>query len=245
LARGTTPKKATPSQLARGTSPKKVMPGQLRLHRAGEHLRCLVIAPGPEEWAAVDVDSGAIVRAYPGAVGASGGGETPVAVLDLVEIELADDPGPPDPGRPEAVVLASAPQRLGRLRARHARRLVASLVARGNVRPLLGTVGPAISYSELDGTAPSIVIVEPTRGPEIVAVEGKVWSTFGMPGADERLPVVEARTAAVASLVPGTVLTRQGAASMLGYDPRYLVVALVPPVGGHARKAVIGVLPRP
>jgi hypothetical protein len=244
LARGATSKKVTPSQLARGTTPKKVSPGQLRLHQAGEHLRCLVIAPGPDEWAAVDVDSGAIVRAHPGAVGAASG-ETPVAALDLVEIELADDPGPPDPGRPEAVVLARAPLRLGRMRARHARRLVASLVARGNVRPLLGTVGPAISYSELDGTAPSIVIVEPTRGPEIVAVEGKVWSTFGMPGADERLPVVDARTAAVASLVPGTVLTRQGAASMLGYDPRYLVVALVPPVGGHARKAVIGVLPRP
>lgn len=225
--------------MARGATAAKLRPGQLRRQEPGERLRCLVVAPGPQEWAAVDIDSGAVVRARPGAVGPG------AASLDLVEVVLAADPEPPDPGRPEAVALAGPPEPLGRLRPRHARRLLSSLVARGNVRPLLGAVGPAVSYSDLDGRSPSIVLVEPTRGPEIVAQGGRVWLSFGLRGADERLPVVEARTAAVASLVPGTVLTRAGAASMLGYDPRYLVIALVPPEGGHARKAVIGVLPRP
>jgi hypothetical protein len=168
-----------------------------------------------------------------------------VAALDVVEIVLADDGEPPDPARPEAVALAGEPQLLARLRPRHARRLLASLVARDNVRPLLGTVAPAVAYGDLDGTRPSLVVVEPTRGPELVAAEGRVWGTFGLAGGDERLPVVDARACAAATSVPGTVLTRSGAAAMLGFDPRYLVVALVPPAGGHVRKAVIGLLPRP
>ena len=261
--------------------------GRMRRHQPAEHLYCLVLAPGPNEWAAVDVETGAIVRARPGAVAALGaapatppadrpppgdqdprrtgsagrkrrrptrggtgadggaGGGTVVTALDVVEIVLGEDLEPPDPGRPEAVALARAPSPIGRLAPRRARRLVASLVARANVRPLLGAVGPSVPYSDLDGTAPSIVIVEPTRGPEIVAVDSTVWCTFGLRGAHERLPLVEPRAVAVASVVPGTVLTRAGAASMLGFDPRYLVVALAPPVGGHARKTVIGVLPRP
>jgi hypothetical protein len=263
-------------------------PGRVRRYEPGDRLYCLVLAPGPAEWAGVDVESGAIVRARPGGAapappavpgpahgpqaasgtrpaGQPGGTGRPrrfgrkrrdaeragqpgpgvVTALDLVEIVLAADGEPPDPGRPEAVALAAPPTLLGRLPARQSRRLIASLVARDNVRPLLGAVGPSVPYSDLDGIAPSIVVVEPTRGPEIVSVDGTVWSTFGLRGAHERLPLIEPRTVAVASVVPGTVLTRAGAASMLGFEPRYLVVALVPPVGGHARKTVIGVLPRP
>jgi hypothetical protein len=210
----------------------------------GEQLRCLVLAPGPDEWAAADIDSGALLRARPGAVPASAVAAG-AGALDLVEIVLADDGEPPDPARPEAVALAGPPAPLGRLRPRQARRLLAGVVARSALRPLLGAVGPAISYADLDGTAPSIIVVEPSRGPELVSVDGRVWSTFRLAGKEERLPVVDARAAALASSLPGTVVTRQGAASMLGYEPRYLVVALVPPVGGHARKAVIGLLPRP
>jgi hypothetical protein len=223
-------------------------PGRIRRQEAGERLRCLVLAPGPQEWAAVDVDSGAIVRARPGAVGPLAGGRQRPAVVtafDLVEVVLAEDGEPPDPGRPEAIALASAPEPLGRLRPRHARRLLASLVARTNARPLLGSVGPAVSYGDLDGTRPSVVVVEPTRGPELVAVDDRVWATFGLPGGAERLPVVDARACAAATSLPGTVLSRSGAAAMLGFDPRYLVIALVPPVGGHSRKAVIALLPRP
>lgn len=226
---------------------RRAEPGRIRDHEVGDRLRCMVLAGGPDEWAAADVASGAIVRARPGAGPLARSGRRPAGVtpLDLVEIVLAEDGEPPDPGRPEAVAFAAEPEPLGRLRTWQARRLLAGLVARTNVRPLLGTVGPAVSYGDLDGTRPSIVVVEPARGPELVAVDGRVWATFGLAGRDERLPVLDTRACTAATAIPGTVLTRSGSAAMLGFDPRYLVVALVPPIHGHARKTVIGLLPRP
>jgi hypothetical protein len=228
------------------TTYRKLQPGASREHKAGGSLECLVLAIGPEEWAAVDLRSGAIVRLHPGGAASFGDdGGDPIAPLDVVALRLAEDPNPLDPGRPEAVVPLGPPTRRGRLRTRQARRVLRSLVPRTDPRPLLGVIGPSAPYADLEGGRPSVVLVQPDRRPEIVAADGSVWCSFGLSGADERLPVTDARATAAASAIPGTILSPAGIAAMIGHPVHYLLVALLPPSGGHARKAVIGLLPRP
>jgi hypothetical protein len=216
----------------------------------------MVLASGPDEWAAVDIHSGAIVRLHPGA--AAGWGDpgdatpdgdgpvsAPAAPLDVVQLRLAEDADPLDPARPEAVVADGPPANRGRLRSRQARRVLRSLVPKSGPRPLLGVIGPSAAYADLEGCTPSVVLVQPDRRPEIVAVDGTVWCSFGLGGAEERLPVADARAIAAACAIPGTILSPAGIAAMIGHPVHYLLVALLPPRGGHARKAVIGLLPRP
>jgi len=226
---------------------RKLEPGSSREHKPGGSLECLVLAAGPEEWAGVDLRSGAIVRLHPGALESFGGPPGDLAApLDVVGLRLAEDPDPVDPGRPEAVVPLGPPTRRGRLRTRQARRVLRSLLPRTDPRPLLGAIGPSAPYADLEGEKPSVVLVQPDRRPEIVATgDGAVWCSFGLSGTDERLPVADARAIAAASAVAGTVLSPAGIAAMIGHPVHYLLVALLPPRGGHARKAVIGLLPRP
>jgi hypothetical protein len=215
----------------------------------------MVLAPGPDEWAAVDVISGAILRSH----GPYDSGDAPpptfeAGPLDVVEVVLADDVGPTDPARPEAVTLAGTPAHLGRLRRRQARRILRHLALRTTrftsarspaARLLLGPVGLSVALFELDGTSPSVSVLEPDRPPVMtIANNGSVRCLYALGGVEQRLPVHDATTLA-ALAGRRDVRFGGGLADALGFEPHYLVVALTTPVSGHVPKAVIGVLPRP
>jgi hypothetical protein len=234
---------------------RRIETGAARADLPGDRLRCMVLAPGPDEWAAVDVASGAILRSR----GPFDSGDAPpssleAGPLDVVEIELADDVGPTDMARPEAVTLAGTPEHLGRPRRRQARRLLRHLALRTTrftsarspaARLLLGPMGFSVALFELDGTSPSVAVLEPDRPPVMtVAHNGSVRCLYVLGGTEQRLPVHDATTLA-ALAGRNDVRFGGGLADALGFQPRYLVVALTAPVGGHVPKAVIGVLPRP
>ena len=65
-------------------------PGAVRAHRAGDVLHCLVLARGPEEWVAVDVTTGALVRTHPDALPI---GAAPAAAARTARLPV--DEGPP------------------------------------------------------------------------------------------------------------------------------------------------------
>ncbi len=157
--------------------------GKLRADGPGAVLRCLVLAPGPD-WVAADLESGALVRAR--AVDADPDEDAPPIrlgrTLSAVEITLGQDDEPPDPGRPEAVPLATQPVRLRRPRRRAMRRLVGHLVTADTTRPLLGTLASSISYADLDGTRPSVVIVAPDGHPRFGSGPDGPWCQFSLGG---------------------------------------------------------------
>ncbi len=226
------------------TSCRKIVPGTIRLYRPGESLSCMVLADGPAEWAGVDLASGALVRARAGGLPDDGGGR----LLDVVEVTLGDDREPPDPCRPEAISVVGSARVLGRLRARQARRMLDELLSerqKSESQPLLGVVGPSAAYGDMDGSSPSLELVRPSKGPELVAAGGSVWCTFTLGGANERLPVLDRRAASVANALAGTVLTRAGTAAMLEFEPQYMLVGFVPPRSTHTPKAVLSMIPRP
>ena len=232
-------------------------PGTTRANRPGDVLRCLLLARGPE-WVLVDIASGALMRSrasgWPvvamdsslvapldaGHARPLGGPE-----LDVVDIQLADDDEPPDPARPEAVMVLQAPERVGIPRRRAVRRILHGLLPSDPKRPLLGSLGPSISYVDLDGSRPSVMVVAPDRPPAFSSDLAGTWCQFSLGGRKHRLPVVDERLIDTKDRAPGGVLTNEAVEKAIGGSPRYLVVALGAPHRGQAPKLVLGVLPRP
>ncbi len=234
-------------------------PGAVRANRPGDVLRCLLLARGPE-WVVVDVATGALVRSrasgWPvvatdsslvagSSLDGRRGGTHMGPELDLVEIELADDDEPADPARPEAVMVRHAPERVGTPRHRAARRILHELLPTDPKRPLLGSLGPSISYVDLDGSHPSVAVVAPDRTPAFASDSVGTWCQFSLGGRKHRLPVVDERLIEAKDRARDGALTGDDVIKAIGGAPRYLVVALGAPHRGQAPKLVLGVLPRP
>jgi hypothetical protein len=209
--------------------------GDLRAAEDGAVLHCLVLVPGAD-WVAVDTDTGALLRARSSARTEPDGDEAgsispplPGPPLRAVELVLAHDSEPPDPARPEAVVLASMPSHLADPRRRPTKRLLQRLVTKSVDRPLLGTLGPSIAYGDLTGTRPSIVLVAPERPPRFGAGPSGPWCQFSLSGRRHVLPMGE-----------------QGPPDQTasGLSPKLLVVGLGTPRRGQVPKVVFGALPR-
>jgi hypothetical protein len=218
-----------------------------------------LLARGPE-WVVVDVATGALVRSRASGwpvvatdsslvAGASldrdRGKPHTGPELDVVEIELADDDEPSDPARPEAVMVRRAPERVGAPRRRSVRRILHDLLPTDPKRPLLGSLGPSISYVDLDGSRPSVAVVAPDRPPAFASDVVGTWCQFSLGGRKHRLPVVDERLVEAKDRARDGALTGDAVVAAIGGAPRYLVVALGAPHRGQAPKLVLGVLPRP
>ena len=197
----------------------------------GTDLRLLVVSTGPRHCAGIDLDSGALVRAWsPAPV------DQRISPYDVVRVTIAaDDDLVPDPAEPEAVAVADAPQLEGRLTGRAAHRLVRPLLHPAKA-PLLGFHGPSVPFWERTADHPSVALASP-RGPLVVTVEqGALWCHFEWGGKPSVLPCLDPRLAASLSrqrrdhayLSPGTLA----------------VVTLSAPVDGHCHKVVEAVIPR-
>lgn len=234
-------------------------PGAVRANLPGDVLRCLLLARGPE-WVVVDVATGALVRSRASGwpvvatdsslvshqhLGADRDGSYSGPELDVVEIELADDDEPSDPARPEAVMVRRAPERVGIPRRRAVRRILHELLPADPKRPLLGSLGPSISYVDLDGSRPSVAVVAPDRAPAFASDTAGTWCHFSLGGRKHRLPVVDERLIETRVRARDGALTSEAVAAAIGGVPRYLVVALGAPHRGQSPKLVLGVLPRP
>jgi hypothetical protein len=152
----------------------------------------------------------------------------PQRSLEAVELTLGVDTEPPDPARPEAVVIAGRAAPIGETRRRTTRKLLHHLVSKGNDRPLLGTLGPSISYADLDGTRPSVVIVAPQGRPRFGVGPAGPWCQFLLGGRRHTMPLAE-------GAAPD--------ASVGGHGTKLLVVALGAPRRGQVPKVVLGALP--
>jgi hypothetical protein len=205
--------------------------------------RCLVLAYGPEDIAAVELRSGAFVRLR---VDEGTGDSDGLLPFDLVDAVWAEDPQRDDLAQPEAVSLSGPPVAVGRLRGRRARRLLKSLLAPPTSH-LLGFPGSAAPYWEFAGTRPSVALVAPSRGPLLFRRRGddSVWARFGWPGNDHWLPVEDRRALACLWASGRERLSGRALTGALGFEPHYLLVTVSRPRQGHCYKTVAALLPRP
>jgi hypothetical protein len=218
-----------------------------------------LLTRGPE-WVVVDTTTGALIRSRASGwpvpatdsslvTGLPHAGK-PIKAhlgpeLDVVAIELAEDDEPPDPARPEAVMVRNAPELVGTPRRRAVRRILKELEPVDRKRPLLGSLGPSISYVDLDGSRPSVVVVAPDRAPTFACDATGTWCRFSLGGRKHRLPITDSRLVDSGGRAANEAIDNAVVFGAIGGAPRYLVVALGAPRQGQTPKVVLGVLPRP
>ena len=219
--------------------PRSIRPGTRRSQEPGQRLRCLVLADVPDEWIGVDLASGAFVRGLPGLASEGSVRRT------VVELEITHDTEPVDPVRPELVVAASPPARVGVARRRPARRLLHRLAAPS--RPgatVLGTWGPSIAYVDLSGSDPSVVLLGvPYRSLELSRLDGGGTElAFFYGGVTLHLGVLDVALRRLADSARAGPMKVPVIAAALGFRPEFVLVGLGPVAEGHVRKVVFGLL---
>lgn len=208
----------------------KVVP---RLHAApGTTLELLVLAADGGQCAGVDLDSGALVRAW-----SAQASTVPLQAYDVVAVTLAADiDAVPDPSEPEALVCDGPPEPVGRITGRRAERLLRPLIHPSG-RPLLGLHAPAVPFWERRADHPSIALVDPEGPIQLRRDGGYLACRFSWQGTLRELACLDRRLAAA--------MDRAGQTRRAGAKGDRLVVALTPPIDGHCHKVVEAVLPRP
>ena len=234
---GRTPRSGTAAQVVRKVPTRRAVDVA-----GGSTLTLLVLACHAEDTTAVDVASGALVRAriaWPEAH------DPDLAPFDVVEAVLADEPERDDLDQPEAVTVTGLPRHRGTLHGRHARRLLHQLTTPVEEH-VLGFPGASAPYWEFRGTRPSLALVVPTKGPVLFRRAGdrQLWARFGWGRSDNWLPVEDAGARRALDVARRDRLAGKDLASALGFKPHYLVVSLSAPRDGHSYKTVRALLPR-
>lgn len=210
--------------------------------RGEAEIRLLVLSCTFDDTTGVDLSSGSVVRLR---VSWPDGHEPDLAPFDIAEAALAEDPERDDLAHPEAVSAAALPRQVGTLRGRPVRRVLHRLAAppRG---PLLGFPGQAAPYWEFTGSRPSVALVVPTRGPQLLRrrVDGSTWVRFGWARDDVWLPVDDRHAARSLDAARRDRLSGKALATALGFRPHYLLTALSRPREGHCYKTCTAILPR-
>lgn len=208
-----------------------------RVAVAGAELRMMVLASEPDGCIGIDLDSGAFVRAIFPASAAE-----PLAAFDVTSAPIGEPLDPPDTVRPEAVVLAAPPQRIGTLPIRRAERYLQTLrhPAHG---PLLGFQGVSVPYWTIAGDRPSLGLIEPSDGPLIVATVSGYDCRFGWQGVVHQIPLGDRRLGAELADRRVRRSSPRELGRLLGYHPGRLLLVVAGPAEGHCTKQVSALLP--
>ena len=185
----------------------------------------LVLAVGGDALAAVDLNTGGLIRA----------GLPTDCLLSPFDIAAAGvcEVEEPDPAQPDAMELSGPVEVTGRARARKVERFLRPLLHPTD-QPLLGIQGVASPYWTLCGDHPSAAVVDTASPLEIVRHGRRIHCFFEWRGNLEDLPLVDRRVAlSMAKRGQQTLRIR-----------RRFVVALTPPYEGNCYKVVAGLLPR-
>ncbi len=171
--------------------------------------------------------------------------ETDLESFDVVEGLLADDLERDDLAQPEAVTLADLPRRLGTYRGRRVRGWLEELSTPAD-GPLFGFRGPSAPYWEFRGERPSVALIAPERGPQLLrrADDGSTWIRFGWTGDDVWLLCEDTHAIRAIEATRSTSLAGRELAAALGFRPAYVLTTLSAPADGHCYKSCTGILPR-
>ena len=221
----------------------KEIPQRSRLAvEGGARLHLLVLACTLEDTTAVDLASRAVVRLR---VPWPEGHRPDLTAFDVVEATLADDPERDDLAQPEATTLRGLPRHVGTLRGRRTRHLLQGLIAPPEGL-LFGFLGEAAPYWEFRGFNPSVALIVPSRGPQLILREDGMlpWVRFGWNREDVWLPLEDVGAARALDASRRDRLSGKALATALGFRPQYVLASLTQPRAGHCYKVCTAILPR-
>lgn len=206
----------------------------------GSTMVAVVLGCTNEMTTVLDVASEAIVRwriPWPA------GTDADLAIFDVVEGQLASDIQRTDLALPEAISLATLPRRLGTYGGRKVRDWLEAVRTPAD-GPLFGFRGPSAPYWEFRGEKPSVALIVPDRGPQLMRRhdDGSTWVRFGWLGDDIWLLCEDAHAIRTIEATRRASLSGKELATALGFRPTYLLVTLSPPIDGHCYKSCTGIL---
>jgi hypothetical protein len=191
----------------------------------------MLLAPGDDEAAAIDLDTGGLVWAT---WDSESSNVVPIRLraLDVVTARTVANPAQPDPSRPETIELSDPPVAIGRLRGRRAQKLLTPL-HHPDKKELLGFAGEAIPYWTLAGDHPSMTIVQPHGDIVLAPADNGLVVRFRFRGHVNELPCTDPAAIEAINQRGGNLLRAK----------RRLLVTLSPPFFGHCYKTVPALLP--
>lgn len=208
---------------------------------SGARLRVFVLASNADDTTGVDLGSGSVVRLRPPHDRESG---ARFGRFQVIEATLAGDPERDDLAQPEALTVASTPIVIGQLRGRRVHRILERL-SDPALGPLLGFLGPAAPYWEFTGRRPSVAVINPPRGLQLIyrRVDHSTWVRFGWHRDDVWLPVEDAEVRESMANADRPRIAGKALSPVLGFMPRYLLAVVSRPRNGHCYKVCSAVLP--
>lgn len=208
-----------------------------RTRRVGAALELLVLAAERRGCVAVDLASGAFVRArYPVDQW------VPLAPFDVATAEVGEAELPADVSRPESVELVAAPARAGRMSPRRAERWLKPL-QQPRREPVLGFAGPAAPYWTLTGDRPSVTLVDAPVGLHTVRDPEGFRVRLPWRGARLDLPLADDHLIAALDDVGQARVAGGDLQRVLGFRPRRVLAVLTPPFRGYCYKVAAALLP--
>ena len=208
----------------------------------GEQLTMVVLAATHDDTIVVDLDSGALVRLR---VPWPDDYEPDLEAFDIVKVDVALDPERNDPAHPEAITVSDLPRKVGTFRGRPVRPLLAELAVPHD-GSLFGFRGTSAPYWELRGDYPSVALITPNRGPQLLRRrdDDSTWVRFGWGSEDVWMPMDGSMGRRVLDAARRERLAGKELATALGFRPWYLLTGLSKPRDGHCYKVVSALLPR-
>lgn len=208
----------------------------------GASLKVLVLASSLDDTIGVDLDTGVLVRLR---VPWPAGSDPDLEAFEVVSVTVADDPEHNDPAHPEAFSVADLPRKVGQRRGRRVGKLLRELpVAEDG--SLFGFRGTSAPYFELEGDYPSVALLTPNRGPQLIRrrEDDSVWVRFGWGSEDVWMPMLGRTGRRVLDAARRERLAGKELTTALGFRPHYLVTSLSRPKDGHCYKTVNAILPK-
>jgi len=208
----------------------------------GSTMLAIVLGSSNSITTVMDVASRSIVRwRVPWPTGV----DSDLRLFDLVRGELSFSTKRDDLAQPEALNLADLPVRLGTYRHKRLREWLEALKTPTEGH-LFGFRGPSSPYWEFRGERPSVALITPERGPQVLRRDddGTTWVRFGWSGEDIWLFCDDPALIRMMETTRVSSLSGKDLATAIGYKPQYVLAALSDPVEGHCYKVCLGILPR-
>lgn len=234
--RGSDPTKKALKQLIRHVTPRTDV--DLSPH---DVTVAMVLGSTNESTTVMDLASHAIVRwrvPWPPGI------DTDLVAFDIVEATYAPVLERNDLAQPECVNVMDLPRRIGTYRSRKVKKWLAQLVTPFD-GPLLGFRGPSEPYWEFRGERPSVALIAPDQGPQLLRRhdDGSTWVRFGWYGDDIWLTCEDAHAIRTMEAMRSESVAGKELVTALGFKPAYVLVTLSNPVDGHVYKSCTGILP--
>ena len=151
-----------------------------------------------------------------------------------------------DASRPELVGGGSITEISERLSSRKLRGMLEENVI-AEQSPILGSLGPSVSYAGLTGNRPSTALIKVGRNFAIERSQrsGKLSATFPWGATLLSYPLLDTRSVATFPPEEDVIQNQRALGRLLGFRPTYVLIALARVHAGYCKKVVVKLLPEP